>query len=71
MKYEAISKLELLNVREVAARLKLSSRQIFKLASAKRLPAPVKVGRSTRWRVADLEAWIASGCRMESAEVSA
>jgi predicted DNA-binding transcriptional regulator AlpA len=30
--------------------------------AAGRVPAPVKVGRSTLWRVADLEEWVRQGC---------
>ena len=54
--------IELLTVREVAARLKVSTRQIFKLAASGQLPRPVKVGGSTRWRSTDIEEFIERGC---------
>lgn len=28
-----------------------------------RMPAPVKIGRSVRWRLEELEAWIDGGCK--------
>ncbi len=57
----------LLTARDVATRCRLCQRQIFKLASAGRLPRPLKVGRSTRWRESDIAAWIERGCRMPDA----
>lgn len=57
---------ELLTVRDVAALVKLSSRQIYKLCASARMPAPLKVGRSTRWRAAQISAWIQNGCRIEA-----
>lgn len=53
---------ELLTVREVAALVKLSARQIYKMVSAGRMPPPLKVGRSTRWRADDVRRWIVDGC---------
>ena len=52
---------ELLTVREVARLLKLSTRQIWKLSSAGKLPAPVRLGRSVRWRASDLARFLAVG----------
>ena len=54
----------LLTVREVAALCKWSTRQVYKMVSSGRLPAPLKVGRSTRWRASDIEAWIKNGCQL-------
>ena len=30
--------------------------------AAGRLPRPVRIGTSVRWRVSDIEAWLARGC---------
>ena len=35
---------------------------VFKLSSAGRLPRPLRIGRATRWSVADVRLWIAFGC---------
>lgn len=58
---------ELLTAQDVAARLKVSPRQVFKLASSGRLPKPLKVARSTRWRESDISAWIVNGGKMPEA----
>ena len=57
----ATADLALLTVGDVARLLKLSQRQIWKLAKAKRLPAPLKLGRSVRWRTVDLARFLEVG----------
>ena len=52
----------LIDVAAVAKLLSVSTRHIHRMRDAGLIPAPVKVGRSTRWRRADLDAWIAGGC---------
>ncbi len=47
---------------EVAGMLDISTRTLWRLVSAKKVVSPVKLGGSTRWRRADIEAWVASGC---------
>lgn len=59
---------ELMTVRDVAAKLKVSSRQCWKLVASGRLPQPVRLGRSVRWRADDLAAFIAAGCDMRQFE---
>lgn len=58
---------ELLRDTEVAARLKLCRRQIHKLAADGRLPAPIRLGRSIRWRLSDVLAAIASAAPAQPA----
>lgn len=54
---------ELLDVRAVAALLGgCSTRHVYRLADAGRMPRPVKLGSLVRWRRAELEAWINAGC---------
>ena len=48
----------LLRVEDVAAALSVSVRKVWQMASAGDLPQPIHLGRTTRWRRADLEAWI-------------
>jgi predicted DNA-binding transcriptional regulator AlpA len=52
----------LITVREVAAALRVSPRQIWKLNSTERLPAPVRLSRSVRWRASDIAEFIRLGC---------
>lgn len=56
---------EVLNKREVAERYcgGCSPRHIERLATRRLMPAPVRIGGLVRWRRADLEAWLAGGCK--------
>lgn len=53
---------ELLTVRDLAAALKISPRQCWKLLSAGRLVAPIRLGRSVRWRADGIAKWVELGC---------
>jgi excisionase family DNA binding protein len=57
----------LLPVAEVARLLNVSQRTCWKLRYAGRLPTPVRLGRSVRWRASDVGDFIARGCRVEEA----
>lgn len=48
----------LLTVKEVADIFKLSVRKVWRLAAAGQLPPPLKIGRSSRWIAAEIEAYI-------------
>ncbi len=54
--------MELLSVRELAGRLKVSTRHVWALLSSGRLPKPVRVGRAVRWRADDVARWVEMGC---------
>ena len=54
----------LLSVDEVAAICGgCSTRHVYRLADAGRMPRPVKLGALVRWRRDEIETWIAGGCR--------
>jgi excisionase family DNA binding protein len=55
----------LLRDRGVAAVLDISVRTVWKLVAAGALPAPIRLGRSTRWRTADIERWLAAAAGKE------
>jgi excisionase family DNA binding protein len=50
-----------LNAEEVAKLLGISSRHLWALNSSGRLPRPIRLGRSVRWRIEELRAWLAAG----------
>jgi len=52
----------LMDARDVARRLNVSTRTVWRLLSAGQLPKPVRIGRSVRWRHEVLEEWIRLGC---------
>ncbi|TWT37012.1 Helix-turn-helix domain protein [Posidoniimonas corsicana] len=53
---------KLLDVRAVAERLDCSTRHVYRLADAGRMPAPVKLGTLVRWPQQSVDDWIAAGC---------
>jgi predicted DNA-binding transcriptional regulator AlpA len=58
----------LIDAREVARRLDLSERTVWRLNSAGRLPKSVAIGgKSKRWRPEEIAAWVAAGCPARSA----
>lgn len=52
----------LLSAQEVAELLSVSKRTVARLADTKKLPDPIRLGRSVRWDSQVLENWIANGC---------
>jgi excisionase family DNA binding protein len=56
----------LVTARQVATILQVSNRTLWRMLSAKRLPAPIRVGGIVRWRVDAIETWIAAGCPEQS-----
>ena len=52
----------LLDVEAVAALLTCSTRHVYRLSDAGRMPRPLKLGALVRWRRAEVEAWIEDGC---------
>ena len=49
---------KLLTARAVGEMLSLSKRQIFRLNSCGKIPAPIRIGGSVRWRRSDIEQWL-------------
>jgi len=52
----------MLGVNGVAELLDCSSRHVYRLADAGRMPRPVRLGALVRWSRAAIEQWIADGC---------
>ena len=53
---------ELLTAGDLARRLRVSLRQVWKLHSEALLPGSIRLGRSKRWRVSEITQWVARGC---------
>jgi excisionase family DNA binding protein len=51
---------ELLTARDVAARLSIGVSTLWRQVKRGNLPAPIRIGGSTRWRRADIEALTAA-----------
>ena len=54
---------KLLDVRAVAAMLDCSTRSVYRLADAGKMPAPLKIGSLCRWSRTNVEDWIEGGCQ--------
>ena len=50
--------LDLLRAQDLARALLISVRSVWKLSAHGGLPPPIRLGRSTRWRAADVRRWI-------------
>ncbi|APW60526.1 helix-turn-helix transcriptional regulator [Paludisphaera borealis] len=57
----------LIDAEEVARRLDVSSRTVWRLNSAGKLPKPVAVGGSKKWRSDEIRRWVEAGCPGRSA----
>ncbi|MEX0702386.1 MAG: helix-turn-helix domain-containing protein [Planctomycetales bacterium] len=47
---------------DLAKMLKVSERTLWRLLSGGKIPEPVRIGGSTRWRLAEVQEWVAGGC---------
>ncbi len=60
----------LLDVREVARLINTSTKTVYRLTDAGKMPRPVKLGALVRWKADELREWINAGCPNVSAEVA-
>ena len=51
----------LLTAAAVGEMLSLSKRQIFRLNSSGKIPAPIRIGASPRWRENEIVEWLQAG----------
>lgn len=52
----------LLSAERVAELLDISTRTLWRLRAAGKLPAPVRLGGSVRWQFETIQTWIEAGC---------
>lgn len=52
----------LIPVEEVARMFSISTRSVWRLRSAGKLPEPIRIGGSVRWRTEEVAEWMARGC---------
>jgi predicted DNA-binding transcriptional regulator AlpA len=57
----------LISATELADLLQISTRTLWRLRSAGKLVEPIKLGGSTRWRLDEVQKWIAAGCPVPGA----
>lgn len=56
------TKPQLITAEELAKLMQVSERTLWRLLSGGKLPQPVRIGRNTRWRLAEVTEWIERGC---------
>lgn len=59
----------LISAEELAKLIQVSERTLWRLLSAGKVPQPVRIGRNTRWRYAEVREWIEKGCPGPSSRV--
>lgn len=52
----------LIPVEQLAEMMNVSTRTVWRLLSAKRIPEPVRLGGSVRWPLDRVREWIDAGC---------
>ena len=52
---------QLLNAKSLGQLMALSKRQIFRLNSCGKIPAPLRIGGSVRWASNEICAWLEAG----------
>ncbi|MDD5050954.1 MAG: AlpA family phage regulatory protein [Candidatus Pacebacteria bacterium] len=55
------SEIQLLTAKQLGGLLSLSKRQIFRLNSCGKLPAPIRIGGSVRWAESTIAEWLVAG----------
>jgi predicted DNA-binding transcriptional regulator AlpA len=58
---ETKNEIQLLTAKQLGAKLNLSKRQIFRLNSCGKLPAPIRIGGAVRWAESTIAAWLKAG----------
>lgn len=53
--------LQMIDAKGLATMLSVSKRQVFRLNSSGRIPAPVRIGGAVRWSAEEVSAWLAAG----------
>lgn len=51
-----------LTVEDVATKLRISVRSVWRLDAKNLMPNAIRVGGATRWRAADIDGWVDAGC---------
>ena len=53
--------IQLLTAKQLGGLLSLSKRQIFRLSSCGKLPAPIRIGGAVRWSSETIRRWLSLG----------
>lgn len=48
----------LIDIKQITLLIGMTDKWIYSLIQKQQFPKPIKLGRSSRWRLSDIEAWI-------------
>ena len=48
--------------KELAQLMRISTRTLWRLLSARKVPEPIRLGAAVRWRIDVIQDWIDQGC---------
>ena len=51
-----------LTIDDLTKRYRLNAKTIYNLAKSGKLPSPLRIGHSVRWRLSDIETFETKGC---------
>lgn len=54
---------QLLDVKAVGKMLNCSTRSVYRMADAGKMPPPLKLGALRRWSASAIQEWIEGGCK--------
>ena len=54
--------IQLMAAKQLGLLLALSKRQVFRLNACGKIPKPILIGGSLRWRLSDIELWQSMDC---------
>jgi excisionase family DNA binding protein len=54
---------KLVDVKTVADKLDCSSRHVYRMVDAGRMPTPLRLGALVRWDLDEIDRWIGTGCK--------
>lgn len=57
----------LIDSREVARLLNVSSRHVYRLNDSGRMPPPIRIGNAVRWSLEMIQTWVMAGCPVDPA----
>ena len=57
----------LIDSREAAKLLKVSTRTLWGMQTTGKMPPPIRIGRAVRWSLDELKKWIEAGCPVDPA----
>jgi predicted DNA-binding transcriptional regulator AlpA len=57
----------LIKASELAEMLGVSMRHLWRMKAARELPKPIRLRRSVRWLLSDVEEWLGLGCPLQKA----